>query len=65
MQQAPLLGPQQPPHGPSPAQQRRGTIGRPRKAPNEMPLDARPAPKEGAGDALLRMMHGERRGGEA
>lgn len=69
MQQAPLLTPQPQPGapapGPSPSQQRRGSIGRPRKAPNEMPPDARPAPKEGAGDALLRMMHGERRGGEA
>lgn len=63
MQQAPLLTPQPPPPGPTFAQQRRGAIGRPRKAPNETPPDARPTAKEPAGDALLRMMHGERRGG--
>jgi hypothetical protein len=67
MQQTPLLAPQAAPSSPSPSLQRRAAIGAPRKAPKEMPPDARPTAKgssaEGAGDALLRMMHGERRGG--
>lgn len=66
MAQTPLLTPQPQPPSPSRSLQKRGSIGRPRKAPNQMPPDARPTakgPGEAAGDALLRMMHGERRGG--
>jgi hypothetical protein len=67
MQQPPVLGPQAPP-GPMPAaRSRRPTIGKMRKPPGGQPPEARPSPAspgQGAGDALLRMMHGEPRGGQ-
>ena len=65
MQQAPIVGPS-PPSPKSAAIARRPTIGKMRKAPSGQPPEARPSPAspgEGAGDALLRMMHGEPRGG--
>jgi hypothetical protein len=65
MQQAPILGPSSPsPQGSVRAH--RPTIGKMRKPPSGQPPEARPSPAspgQGAGEALLRMMHGEPRGG--
>jgi len=66
MQQAPVVGPS-PPSPKGVAAGRRPTIGKMRKSPSGQPPEARPspaAPGQGAGDVLLRMMHGEPRGGE-
>jgi hypothetical protein len=68
MQQAPILGPSPPSPKSTAAASRRPTIGKMRKSPSGQPPEARPSPLSpghGAGDVLLRMMHGEPRGGEA
>ena len=69
MPQPPVLAPQPTGHAVPGPLARRATIGRPRKsAHGAPPAGAGPVPAAAnmpAGDALLRMMHGEPRGGGA